>query len=156
MKRIILISIVLFTALVSAATTKPKSEITGIWNVLKIETTDQSLNLMMQDADLSKLSIEFAKSGTVLISGKDTKTKYSVKGDKIILSEGMIKERSEVKKSIKSGNLSINIPADLVKQILLIIREHYVKSGGDSFIAKMIESIANTYSIEAVITLKRK
>lgn len=148
---------VAISGLVEAAGLK-KKDIIKIWTVTKVETTDPSLNLMAQSIDLSKLLVEFTKSGTVLISGKDTKTKYTVKGDKIILSEGLIKEQpsAEVKASISSDNLSLDVSADLMKRILLIIKDQYTKSGGDAFISKMIENAANTYSIEAVITLKHK
>jgi hypothetical protein len=158
MKQIILILITLFTVFTSVEAAKlKKNDIVRIWNVTKVETTDQTLNFMTQDIDFSKLLVEFTKSGTVSILGKDTKTKYTIKGDKIILSEGLIKEpKSEIKASIQSENLLLNISADLVKQILLIIKDQYTKSGGDAFIAKMIENAAKTYSIEAVITLKRK
>ncbi|MDR1886378.1 MAG: hypothetical protein LBQ70_00545 [Prevotellaceae bacterium] len=158
MKRIILIPVLFLTISVAVEAAKLKNEIKGLWSVVKIETTDQSLNLMMQNGDFSNLSVEFAKSGAVLLSGKDTGTKYRVEGDKITFSGGMIKEisRPEVKASIKSGVCTINVPADLVKQILLTIRDRYVESGGEAFIAKMIEHAANTYSIEAVVILKRK
>ncbi|MDR0384871.1 MAG: hypothetical protein LBH60_02190 [Prevotellaceae bacterium] len=112
---------------------------------------------MMRDFDLSKLSVEFTKAGVVMISGKDTKTKYRAEGNKIILSEGMIKiPRAEVKANIKSGNLTVDISADLMKQILLAVKDQYLKSGGEVLIAKMIENAAKTYSIEAIIILKRK
>jgi hypothetical protein len=155
MKRIILILFLFFAV---SAEAKLKDEIAGIWNVLKVETTDQSLNSMIQESDLSKLFVEFAKSGAVLISGNDTKTKYSVDGSKIIFSEGAAKEISnaEVKANIKSDILTLNLNAELVKQIMLIVKDLYVKSGGDAFIAKMIENAAKTYRIEAIITLKRK
>ncbi|MDR1169748.1 MAG: hypothetical protein LBK97_02815 [Prevotellaceae bacterium] len=158
MKRLFLITVLFFAALATAGAVKLKNEIRGIWNMSKIETTDPSLNLMIQNYDLSKLPVEFTESGFVFISGKDTKTKYRVEGNKIILSEGMIKEipRAEVKANIKSENLTVNLPADLTKQILLTIKDQYVKSGGEAFIAKMIENAAKTYSIEAIIILKRK
>jgi hypothetical protein len=135
-----------------------KTEIQGIWSVQKIETTEQSLNLMMQNSDFSNVLVEFAKSGFVMISGKDTKTKYRIEKDKIILSEGMAKgiTHPEAKANIKSGNLTINLTADLVKQILLMVKDRYVESGGEAFIAKMVENIAETNAIEAVIILKRK
>jgi hypothetical protein len=137
---------------------KLKTEIQGIWSVQKIETTEQSLNLMMQGRDFSNLLVEFTKSGFVLISGKDIKTKYSVEKDRIILSEGMVKKitRPEVKANIKSGSLTVNLSADLVKQVLLTVKDQYLKSGGEVFIAKMIENIAQSNNIEAVIILKRK
>ncbi|MDR3245186.1 MAG: hypothetical protein LBT50_01985 [Prevotellaceae bacterium] len=155
MKQIIL---VLFLFLTVSAGAKLKNEITGKWSVQKVETTDQSLNSMIQESDFSKLIVEFAKSGSVLISGTDTKTKYSVDGDKITFSEGLAKEisKAEVEANIKSGILTINLNAELVKQIMLIVKDQYVKSGGEAFIAKMIENAAKTYRIEAVITLKRK
>jgi hypothetical protein len=158
MKRFLLILVLVFAAAATVEAAKLKNEIPGIWSVQKIETTDQSLNLMMKDSDFSKFLVEFTKSGFVLISGKDTKTKYGVSGNKIILSEGMIKDipQAEVKANIKSGNLTVNLPADLVKQILLTIQDIYIKSGGEVFIAKMIENAAKTYNIEAVIILKRK
>jgi hypothetical protein len=158
MRRFFLITVLFFTTLTTVEAAKLKNEIRGIWSVQKIETTDQSLNFLIKDYDFSKLLVEFTKSGVVMLSGKDTKTKYSVTGDKIVLSEGMIKEiqRTEVKASIKSGNLTVNLPADLVKQILLTFKDMYLKSGGEAFIAKMIENAAKTYSIEAVIILKRK
>jgi hypothetical protein len=116
---------------------------------------------MIKDYDFSTLYVEFTKSGVVLLSGKDTGTKYSVSGNKIVLSEGMINrmkeiQRAEVQASIKSGNLTLNLSADLVKQILLTAKDMYLKSGGELFIAKMIENAAKTCSIEAVITLKHK
>jgi hypothetical protein len=147
----------LFTVSATVGAARLKNGIRGIWNVVKIETTDQSLNFMIRNIDLSKSSVEFTKSGNILISGKDTKTKYSVKGDKIILSEGIIKEsRFEVKAGIKSDSLSANIPAGMMKQILLTVKDQYAKSGGDAFLVKMIENAAQTYSIEATVTLKRK
>jgi hypothetical protein len=135
-----------------------KTEIRGVWSVLKIETTEQSLNLMMQNGDFSSLLVEFTKSGFVMIAGKDIKTKYRVEKDKIILSEGMAKTiaHPEAKANIKSGNLTINLTADLVKQILLTVKDRYVESGGEAFIAKMMENIAETHNIEAIIRLKRK
>jgi hypothetical protein len=158
MKRFLVILVLFFATAATVEAAKLKNEIHGIWSVLKIETTDQSLNLITKDADFSKITVEFTKSGVVLISGKDTQTKYSVAGNTVILSEGMIKDMSkaEVKASIKSGSLTLNLPADLVKQIMLTVKDMYVKSKGETFIAKMIEDIAKTYSIEAVITLKRK
>jgi hypothetical protein len=135
-----------------------KTEIRGTWSVLKIETTEQSLNLMIQNSDFSNILVEFTKSGFVMISGKDTKTKYRIEKDNIILSEGMAKKitRPEAKANIKSDNLTINLTADLVKQILLIIKDRYLESGGEAFIAKMIENITKTHDIEAVIIFKRK
>ncbi|MDR1582239.1 MAG: hypothetical protein LBS55_03105 [Prevotellaceae bacterium] len=158
MKRFILVLVLFFTTLGTVEATKLKNEIQNIWSVSKIETTDPNLNILMQGSDFSKYLVEFTKSGFVIVLGKDTKTKYHVSGDKIILSEGMVKEMSqtEVKANIKSGNLTVNVPADLVKQILLTVKEQYSKSGGDSFVAMMIENIAKTYRIEAVIVLKRK
>jgi hypothetical protein len=144
------------TALTAIKASKLATEIQETWTVVKIETTDPSLNTMTKDIDFSKWFVEFSKSGTVFLSGKDTKTKYSVKGDRLILSEGMIKGQSEMKADIKSGQLSVSLSAEVVKQILLTATEQYLKSGGDPLIAKMIESVATTYSIEAVITLKRK
>jgi hypothetical protein len=158
MKRLFLISILIFATLATAEAAKLKNEIQGKWSVQKVETTDQSLNFMIKDYDLSKLLVEFTKSGVVMLSGKDTGTKYRVAGNKIVLSEGMINEikQAEVKASIKSGNLTMNLSADLVKQILLTVKDMYLKSGGEVFVAKMIENIAKTHSIEAVIILKRK
>ncbi|MDR2286551.1 MAG: hypothetical protein LBE04_03620 [Prevotellaceae bacterium] len=158
MKRFLLIPVLFLATLATVEAAKLKNEIPGIWSVLKVETTDQNLNAMFKDSDFSKLLVEFTKTGTVLILGKDTETKYRVEGNKVVLSGGMIKDmpKAEVKASIKSDNLTLNLPADLVKQILLTAKDTYVKSGGEVFIAKMIESIATTYSIEAVITLKRK
>jgi hypothetical protein len=158
MRRFFLISILIFTILATADATRLKNEIQGKWSVQKVETTDQSLNFMIKDYDFSKLLVEFTKSGVVTLSGKDTGTKYRVAGNKIVLSEGMIKEiqDAEVKASVKSGNLTMNLPAALVKQIMLSFKDIYLKSGGEVFIAKMIENAAKTYSIEAVIILKRK
>jgi hypothetical protein len=158
MKRFFLIQTLFFATLTTVEAAKLKNEIQGIWNVQKVETTDQSLNFLMKDYDFSKLSVEFTKSGVVLLSGKDTGTKYRVTENKLVLSGGIIKEppQAEVKASIKSDSLTVNLPADFVKQILLTVKDMYVKSGGEAFIAKMIESVANTYSIEAVIVLKRK
>jgi hypothetical protein len=157
MKRFCTVTFLFFATSVTVGVARLKNEIPGIWNVLKIETTDQNLNFMMRDFDLSKLSVEFTKAGVVMISGKDTKTKYRAEGNKIILSEGMIKiPRAEVKANIKSGNLTVDISADLMKQILLAVKDQYLKSGGEVLIAKMIENAAKTYSIEAIIILKRK
>jgi hypothetical protein len=158
MKRFLLIPVLFLATLATVEAAKLKNEIPGIWSVLKVETTEQDLNSMLKDSDFSKLLVEFTKTGAVMISGKDTETKYRVEGNKVVLSGGMIKNMSkaEVKASIKSGNLTLNLPADLVKQILLTAKDMYLKSGGEVFIAKMIESIATTYSIGAVITLKRK
>ncbi|MDR1592919.1 MAG: hypothetical protein LBS43_00365 [Prevotellaceae bacterium] len=158
MKRFLLITVLFFATLATVEAAKLKNEIQGIWNVSKIETTDQSLNMLINNNDLSKLLVEFTKSGVVMISGKNFGSKYRVEGNKLILSEGMVKNMSkaEVKANVKSGNLSLNLPAALVKQIMLTVKDMYVKSGGEVFIAKMIENIAVTYSIEAVITLKRK
>ncbi|MDR1339963.1 MAG: hypothetical protein LBK58_07935 [Prevotellaceae bacterium] len=158
MQRFVLTTVLFLTMSISLKAAKLETEIRGVWSVQKIETTEQSLNLMMQDKDLSNLLVEFTKSGFVLISGKDIKTKYRVEKDRIILSEGMAKKitRPEAKASIKSGNLRINLGADLVKQILLTVKDQYLKSGGEVFIAKMIENIAQSNSIEAVIILKRK
>jgi hypothetical protein len=158
MRRFLLIPVLFFATLATVEAAKLKNEIQGIWSVQKIETTDQSLNMMMKDSDFSKFLVEFTKNGVVLISGRETGTRYRVEGNKLILSEGMIKDMSkaEVKASVKSGNLTLNLPADLVKQILLTVKDMYMKSKGETFIAKMIENAAKTYSIEAVITLKRK
>jgi hypothetical protein len=135
-----------------------KSEIQGTWSVQKIETSEQSLNAMIQDSDFSNILIEFTKSGSVLVLGKATGTKYRVENNKIILSEGLAKNitHPEAKASIKSGKMTVNLTAALVKQILLTVKDRYVESGGEAFIAKLIENIAQTHSIEAVITFKRK
>jgi hypothetical protein len=158
MKRFFLISALIFTTLATANAAGLKNEIQGIWSVHKIETTDQNLNFMIKDYNFSKLLVEFTKSGIVTLSGKDTGTKYRVTGNKIVLSGDMIKDiqYAEVKASVKSGNLTMNLPAGLVKQILLTFKDIYIKSGGEVFIAKMIENAAKTYSIEAVIILKHK
>jgi hypothetical protein len=158
MQRVCLILVLIFTTMVTADAANLKNEIQGTWSVQKIETTDQSLNFMLKDNDFSKLLVEFTKSGVVRLWGRDTVAKYRVAGDEIILSESMIKEiqHAKVKASIKSDNLTINFPADLVKQILLMVKDIYIKSGGEVFVAKMIENAAKTYSIEAVIILKRK
>ncbi|MDR0726066.1 MAG: hypothetical protein LBF59_08695 [Prevotellaceae bacterium] len=149
--------VLIFTTLATAdAAGKLKNEIQGIWSVQKVETTDQSLNLMIKDYDFSKLLVEFTKAGVITLSGKNTGTKYRVAGNKIVLSEGMIKENAEVKASVKSGNLTMNLSAALVSQIMLAFKDMYLKSGGEVFIAKMMENAAKTHSIEAVITLKRK
>jgi N-acetylneuraminic acid mutarotase len=157
MRRFFLIPVLFFAVLVTAEAGKLKNEIQGIWSVTKVETTEQNLNLLIKDYDFSKLLVEFTKSGTVWISGKDTGTKYSVTGNKIVLSEGMVKEirRAEAKASIKSDSLTVNLPADLVKQIVLTVKDMYLKSGGEVFVAKMIENVVKTYSIEAVVILKR-
>jgi hypothetical protein len=159
MKRFFLVPVLFLATLTTVDAARLKNEIQRIWSVQKVETTDQSLNYMIKDYDFSKLLVEFTKSGAVLLSGKDTGTKYSVAGNKIVLSEGvMMKEiqRAELKASIKSDNLTVDLPADLVKQILLTAKDMYLKSGGEVFVAKMIENAAKTYSIEAVIILKRK
>jgi hypothetical protein len=158
MKQVFFISVLIFATLAKANATDLKSEIQGIWSVQKVETTDQSLNFMIKDYDFSKLLVEFTKSGFIMFSGKETKTKYRIAGNKIVLSEGVLKDiqQAEVEASIKSGNLTMNLPADLVKQILLIIKDVYIKSGGEPFIAKMIENVAKTHSVEAVVILKRK
>jgi hypothetical protein len=158
MERFFLILVLFFTTLGSVEAAKLKNEIQNVWSISKIETTNPNLNPMIRDNDFSKVLVEFTKTGFVFISGKDTKTKYRVSGNKILLSEGIIKEKSqtEVSANIKSGILTVNVPADLVKQILLMVKEQYSKSGGESFIVKMIENVANTYRIEATVTLKRK
>jgi hypothetical protein len=158
MKRFFLVSVLFLTILATAESVKPKNEIQGIWTVSKIETTDLNLNSIIRNYDFSKLSVEFTESGVVMISGQDTKTKYRAEKNKIILSEGIIKEipHAEVKTNIKSGNLTVDVSADLVKQILLAVKDLYLKSGGEVFIAKMIENAAKTSNIEAVIILKRK
>jgi hypothetical protein len=161
MKRFFLVPVILIATLATADAAKLKNEIQRIWSVQTVETTDQSLNYMIKDYDFSTYHVEFTKSGVVLLSGKDTGTKYSVAGNKIVLSEGMIAgmkeiQRAEVQASVKSGNLTISLPAGLVKQILLTVKDMYLKSGGEPFIAKMIENAAKTCSIEAVITLKHK
>ncbi|MDR2383004.1 MAG: hypothetical protein LBD76_03855 [Prevotellaceae bacterium] len=142
----------------TTADAKLKNEIQGIWNVQKVETTDQSLNFLVKDYDFSKMLVEFTKSGVVTLSGKNTGTKYRVAGNKIVFSEGIIKEiqDAEVNANLKSGNLTLNLSADLVSQILLVFKDEYLKSGGEAFIAKMIETAAKTSNIEAVIILKRK
>jgi hypothetical protein len=157
MQRFFLIPFLFFAVLVTAEAAKLKNEIQGIWSVTKVETTEQNLNLLIKDYDFSKLLVEFTKSGTVRLSGKDTGTKYSVTGNKITLSEGMVKDirRAEVKAGIKSDSLTVNLPADLVKQIVLTIKDMYLKSGGKVFVAKMIENVVETHSIEAVVILKR-
>jgi hypothetical protein len=137
---------------------KLKNEIQGTWNLQKIETTDQSLNSIIQNGDFSNIFIEFTKSGFVLFQGKETGTKYRIENNKIILSEGLAKNMThpEAKANIKSNELTVNLTAALVKQILLTVKDRYVESGGEIFVAKMIENIANTHSIEAIITFKRK
>jgi hypothetical protein len=158
MKRVILLIFLALAISISAEAAKLKDEIKGVWSVVKVETTDQTLNTIIQESDLSKLLVEFAKSGAVLISGNDTKTKYSVNGDKIIFSDGVTKEisNSEIKANIQSNILTANLSPEMVKQIMLIAKDLYIKSGGEVFIGKMIENAAKTSSIEAVITLKRK
>jgi len=158
MKQVILLIFLALAISISAKAAKLADEIKGVWTVVKVETTDQTLNAIIQESDLSGLFVEFAKSGAVLISGNDTKTKYSVTGDKIIFSDGLTKEISkpEMKANIKSNVLTANLSAELVKQIMLIAKDLYIKSGGDAFIGKMIENTAKTSNIEAIITLKRK
>jgi hypothetical protein len=159
MKRVILLMSLVLAVSISAGASKLKDEIKGVWSVVKIETTDQTLNAIIKENDLSGLLVEFAKSGAVLVSGNDTKTKYSVNGDKIIFSDGVVSKeisKPEIKANIKSNILTANLPAELVKQTMLIAKDLYLKSGGDAFIGKMIENAAKTSSIEAVITLKRK
>jgi hypothetical protein len=158
MKRYILIPALFFATLITVEAATLKKEIPGTWNVQKVETTDPSINFMIQDYDFSKLSVEFTKSGVVLLSGKATGSQYRVTGNKIVVSGGAIKDppQAEVKADITSGVLTMNLPADMVKQILLTFKEQYLKSGGETFIARMIEGAANANSIEAVITLKRK
>jgi hypothetical protein len=158
MKRFLLITVLFFTISATVEAAKLKSEIQGIWSLSKVETTDQSINMLIKDGDFSKFLVEFTKSGLVMISGKDSGSKYRVEGSKVILSDGMVKNMSkaEVKASVKSDKLTLNLPADLVKQILLTAKDMYLKSGGEVFIAKMIETVATTSNIEATVILKRK
>ncbi|MDR1896093.1 MAG: hypothetical protein LBR10_04795 [Prevotellaceae bacterium] len=133
-----------------------KDEIAGKWNVVQVETSDSSLNSMIT-ADLSKMIVEFTKSGTVVIADKDTKTKYLVKENTIIFSDGMAVNFSkpETKASIKGKTLTINVSAELVKEIMMMVKDIYLKSGGNAFVAKLIENIAQTSTITGIIRLDR-
>jgi len=159
MKKYILI-LPLLLLFISVNASNLKDQIKGKWGVVKVETTDQSLNAMINESgeDISKIEIELTEAGYIKLSGNDTKTKYIVKGDKVVFSDGIAKEikNPEVKASIKSNVLTVDVPAELVKEIMLITKELYVKAGGDTFIAGLIESAAITYVIEGTVTLKRK
>lgn len=160
MKKIILILPLILVMLSPAAANNLKKNVKGKWSVAKVETTDKSLNSMIDanSADMDKIIIELTEAGMVIVSGNDIKTKYKVNGDKIIFSEGVAKhvEKPEVKAKIKEDVLTVEVPAELVKEVMLLTKDFYVKAGGDALVARLIETAAKSYVIEGKVTLNRK
>jgi len=150
--------ITLILLFASAVCVLNAQNIKGKWSLDSIKTTDQSLNAMIPQDEIADVLVEFTDNGFVKVSGIDTKTKYKVEKDKIVFSEGMAEKikNPALKYSVKNGVLVVNVSEEIVKQIMLIVKDMYIEAGGDKFVASMIESAALSSKIEAVIKLKRK
>ena len=155
MRKILIVCCLLMS--MQAFAGKLEKDLPGVWNVAKIETSDEMINTLIGDK-YKELLVEFTKTGTVRLAGKETGVKYSVNKDIIKLSQGLAEKvkNPEVKASSKNGELTVNIPPELAKQIMLVSKDLYLKSGGDTFVATLMENVAMNSGIKGVITLKRK
>lgn len=159
MRKIMTVCCLLIT--IQAFAGKLEKDLPGVWNVVKIETSDEMIDGMIKSLIGDKykdLIVEFTKTGMVKIAGRETGTKYVVNKEMIKLSQGLAEKlkNPEVKARSKKDELTVDISPELAKQIFLMAKDMYLKSGGEALVAAMMENVALNSGIKGVITLKRK
>jgi hypothetical protein len=136
---------------------KLKDEVPGKWKIAKIETSEPTLNSIIQSQKLKNV-VEFTEAGDILIDRRTAKIRYSVVNNKkLVFSGDAVKKISkpEVDAKVEKSTLTISVPADLTSEILLMAKDLYLKSGGDKLIAALLEGIASSGGISATVSLTR-